>query len=70
MEDKRSVYRLLVRKPEEMRLLRRPRRRGEDNIKMDLGEIGWSGVSWIDLTQDKDWRKVLINNTVINLWVP
>jgi hypothetical protein len=40
-----------------------------NNIKVDLGEIGWDGVDWIDMAQDRDqWRAVL--NTVMNLWVP
>jgi hypothetical protein len=43
----RSVYRILVRKPEGRRPLGRPRCRCKDNIKMDLGEIGWKGVDWI-----------------------
>jgi hypothetical protein len=41
-------------KPEGKRLLGRPRRRREDNIRLDLGEIGWEGVGWINLTQDRD----------------
>jgi hypothetical protein len=51
----RNAYNILVRKYEEKRLLRRPRCRWEDNIKMDLGEIGWEGVDWIHLVQDWDW---------------
>jgi hypothetical protein len=43
-----------VGKPEEKRLLGRPRRRREDNIKMDLGETGWDGMDWIHLAQDRD----------------
>jgi hypothetical protein len=49
---KRSAYRILVGKPEGKRPLRRPRHRWVDNIKMDLREIGWGGVGWIDLVQD------------------
>jgi hypothetical protein len=46
-----------------------PRRRWEDNIKMDLREIGWGRMDWIDLAQDRDqWRARL--NTAMNLWVP
>jgi hypothetical protein len=41
-------------KPEGKKPLKRPRRRWEDNIKMDLREIGWGGVEWIDLSQDMD----------------
>jgi hypothetical protein len=47
MGEKRSAFRLLVRKPEGMRLLGRPRRRWKDNIKMDLGEIGWGNMDWM-----------------------
>jgi hypothetical protein len=51
------------------RPLGRPRRRWEDNIRMDLREIGWGGMDWIDLAQDRDqWRALL--NTVMNLRVP
>jgi hypothetical protein len=58
-----------VEKPGGKRPLRRPKRRWEDNIRMDLTEIGWGGMDWIDLTQDKDqWRAHV--NTVINLRVP
>jgi hypothetical protein len=48
---------------------RRPRRRWVDNIKMDLREIGWNGMDWIDLTQDRDHRRALVN-TAMNLRVP
>jgi hypothetical protein len=54
MGEKRNVYRILVGKPERKRLLGRPRRRWVDNIKMDLGEIGWDGLDWIDLAQDRN----------------
>jgi hypothetical protein len=47
--------------PEGKRPLGRPRRRWVDNIKMDLGEIGWDGMDWIDLAQDKDQWRVLVN---------
>jgi hypothetical protein len=58
-----------VGKPEGKRPLGRPRRRWVDNIKMDLGEIGWDGMDWIDLAQDRDrWRALV--NTVMNLQVP
>jgi hypothetical protein len=60
---------LLVGKPEGKRLLGRPRRRWVDNIKMDLREIGWDDVDWIDLAQDRDqWRAHV--NTVMNLRIP
>jgi hypothetical protein len=66
---KRNAYRLLAGKPERKRPLGRPRRRWVDNIKMDLLEIGWGGVNWIGLTQDRDkWRALV--NAVTNLRVP
>jgi hypothetical protein len=58
-----------VRKPDGKRPLGRLRRRWVDNIKMDLGEIGWDGMDWIDLAQDRDQWRVLVN-TVIKLRVP
>jgi hypothetical protein len=59
----------VVGKPEGRRPLGRPRRRWEYNIKMDLREIGWRGVDWMHVTQDRDkWRAVV--NTVMNLRVP
>jgi hypothetical protein len=65
----RGVYRVLVGRPEGKRPLRRPRRRWEDNIKMDLREIGIDGANWIQLAQDKvQWRGCV--NTVMNLRVP
>jgi hypothetical protein len=58
-----------VGKPEGKRPLGRPRRRWVDNIRMDLGEVGWSNVDWIDLTKDRNrWRALL--NSVLNLRVP
>jgi hypothetical protein len=54
MDEKRKAYRILVEKPEGKRPLRRPRRRWVDNTKMDLREIGWGGMDWIDLVQDID----------------
>ena len=57
MGERRGVYRILVGKPEGKRPLGRPKRRWEDNIKMDLQEVGCGGVDWIELVQDKDrWR--------------
>jgi hypothetical protein len=69
MGAKRNAYRILMGKPEGTRPLRRPRHRGVDNNKMDLREIGWDGMDWIDLTQDREQWKALVN-TVMNLRVP
>jgi hypothetical protein len=67
--EKRNAYRILVGKPERKRPLGRPRRMCVDNIKMDLREIGWDGMDWIDLAQDRDYWRALVN-TVMNLRVP
>jgi hypothetical protein len=68
MGERRSAYRALVRKHEGRRPLGRPRRRWDDNIKMDLREVGW-GMDWINLARDRDrWRAVV--NAVMNLRVP
>jgi hypothetical protein len=56
-------------KPEGKRPLERPRRRWVDTIKMDIREIGWSGMDWVDVAQDRDQWKALVN-TVMNLRVP
>jgi len=58
-----------VGKPEGRRSLRRPERRWEDNIKMDIQEVGCEGIDWIYLTQDRDRRWALVN-AVMNLRVP
>jgi hypothetical protein len=64
-----KVYRILVGNSEGKRPLRRPRRRREDNIKMDLREIGWGTMDWSHLVQDRDqWRALM--NTVMNLRLP
>jgi hypothetical protein len=69
MGERRGAYRVLVGKPDGRRPLGRPRRRWEDNIKMDLREVGWEGMNWINLAQDRDrWRALV--NTVMNLRVP
>jgi hypothetical protein len=69
MGERRGVYRVLVGRPEWKRPLGRPRRRWEDNIKIDLTEIGIDGVNWIQLAQDRvQWRAFV--NTVMNLRVP
>jgi hypothetical protein len=69
MGEKRNVYRLLVGKPEGKRPIGRPRRRWVDNLRMDLGVVGWGDVDWTDLAQDRDrWRALV--NSVLNLRVP
>jgi len=69
MGEKRGVYRVLVGKPEGKRPLGRPKRRWEDNIKMDLQQVGCGGVDWIQLAQDrKRWRGLV--NAVMSLRVP
>jgi hypothetical protein len=69
MGEVRGAYNILVRRPEGRRPLGRPRRRWEDNIKMDLREIGFGDVDWIHWAQDRDRRRALVN-TVMNLRVP
>jgi hypothetical protein len=69
MGEKRNACRILVGKPEAKRPLGKPRRRWVDNIKMNLRETGWDAVDWIDMAQDRDQWKVLVN-TVLNLRVP
>jgi hypothetical protein len=69
MREGRGVYRVLVGRPERKRPLGRSRHRWEDNIKMDLMEIGIDGANWIPLAQDRvQWRAFV--NTVMNLRVP
>jgi len=69
MGEVRGAYRVLVGKPEGKRLLGRPMRRWEDNIKMDHRKVGWGAMDWIDLAEDRDrWRTLV--NAAINLWVP
>ena len=68
MGARKGVYRVLVRKPEGKKPLGRPRRRWEDNIKMDVQEMGCGGMDWIELAQDRDrWRALV--NAVLNLRV-
>jgi hypothetical protein len=69
MGEKRNAYRLLVGKPEGKRPLGRARRRWVDNIEMHLLEIGWGGVDWIGLAQDRDKWRVLVN-ALMKLRVP
>jgi hypothetical protein len=69
MGERRSVYRVLVGKPERKRPLGSPRHRWEDNITMDLQEVGCGDMDWIDLAQDKD-RWLALVNAVMNRRVP
>jgi hypothetical protein len=69
MVEKRNAYRILVGKPEGKRPLGITRRRWVNNIKMYLREIGGDGMGWIDLAQDRDQWRALVN-TVMNLPVP
>jgi hypothetical protein len=69
MGEKRNAYRSLVGKPEGKRSLGRQRCRWVDNIRMDLGELGWGDVDWIGLAQDRNRRRALLNS-VLNLRVP
>jgi hypothetical protein len=69
MEEKNGIYRILVGKPEEKRPLGRLRHRWEGNINIDLQEVGYWGMEWIDLAQDRDRWQALVN-AVMNLWVP
>jgi hypothetical protein len=69
MGEKRNAYRILVGKPGGKRSVGRPKRGWVDNIRMDLGEVGWGDVDWIGLAQDRNrWRAVV--NWVLNLRGP
>jgi hypothetical protein len=69
MRDGGGVYKVLVGKPERKRSMGRTRRRWEDNIKMDLQEMGSRGMDWIGLAKDRDkWQELV--NAVMNLPVP
>jgi hypothetical protein len=65
MGDLGGLYNILVGRPQRRRPLGRPRRRWVDNIKMDLGKIGFWHVDWIHLAQDRDWRRALVNSMII-----
>jgi hypothetical protein len=67
--EMRNAYRIFVEKSEGKRPLGRPRRRWKDNNNMDLREIEWSGIDWIDMTQDRDQWRALVN-TVMNFHDP
>jgi len=67
--ERRGVHRVLVRKPEEKRPLGRPRHGWEDNIKLDLQEVEFGGMDWIELAQNRDRCRALVNS-VMNLRVP
>jgi hypothetical protein len=67
--ENRKAYRILVRKSEGKRPLGRPRRRSVDNIKMNVRDMGWGDMDWIDLAQDRNRWRVPVN-TVMNLRAP
>ena len=68
MGERKGEYRALVGKPDEKKPFRRPRRRWEDNIKMDLEEVECGGMDWTDLAQDGSWWALV--NAVMNFPVP
>jgi hypothetical protein len=65
MGENRNAYRILVGMPERKRPLGRPTRRWVDNIKMNHREIGWDGADWMDMAQDREQWRALVN-TVLN----
>ena len=69
MEEGRSAFKILTDKPTGKRPLGRPRRRWEDNIRIDLAEIGINAANWVDSAQDRDYWTALMNAT-LNLRVP
>ena len=69
MEEGRSAFNILTGKPTEKRLLGKPKRRWEDNIRIYLEEIGTNAGNWVDLAQDRDYWRALVN-AALNLRVP
>jgi hypothetical protein len=69
MGEGTGVYRVWVGKPERKKSLGRPRLKWEDNIKINIQEVGWGGLDWVELAQDTDSWMVLVN-AVMNLRVP
>jgi hypothetical protein len=69
MGERRGVYRVFMGNPQRERLLGRPRRRWENNIKIDLQEVGSGSMDWIELAQDRDRRRALVH-AVMNLQGP
>jgi hypothetical protein len=69
MRERRGTYSIFVGRPEGRRPLVRPRHKWDDNIKMDLQEVGWGVMDWMELAEDRDrWRAPV--NAVMNLWFP
>jgi hypothetical protein len=69
MGEMRNTYKILIGKSKRKRPLGRHRNRWEDNIRIDLREIGWKYVDWVHLAQDRDQRRAVVN-TVMKMWVP
>jgi hypothetical protein len=69
MGEKIGIYRFLGKKPEAKKPFGRPRDRWEDNTKMNLQEVGYGGMDWIDLAQDRDRRRAVVN-VVMNFRIP
>jgi hypothetical protein len=70
MGEKRNVHKVLMGKPEGKRPLGRPRHRWEDGIRMDLREISWGSVDWIQLAQDRDRWWALVNMVILQVLAP
>jgi len=69
MGERRSIYRVLVGRPAGKRHFGRPRCRREDNIKMDLQDVGWGGMDWIYIAQDRDRWRALVNAVMFHkMW--